>query len=66
MRNSALANELLGHPATSERNDIATLVEAAHVSDHNLERLYRRLYDAYLSKRLSISEVRQALQLVPD
>lgn len=70
-RSSALADELLGHPGTAERGVIEPLVQAAHVNDHDLERLYRRLYDAYLSKRLSISEVRQALQglalqLVPD
>lgn len=61
-RDSTLADELLGHPGTADRGAIEPLVQAAHVSDHDLKRLYGRVYDGYLSKRLGMSEVRQALR----
>lgn len=60
----ALAEQLLGRTGTHERVAIECAVDEAQASTRALDVLYRRLYDAHLSKRVSIDDLRVALRTV--
>jgi len=60
-RDPLLAERLLGHVGTAERTASEHRIGAAMASEPAFEAWYGSLYDAHLSKRLSISAVRLAL-----
>lgn len=60
-QNPTLVEHLLGRAGTPERIAVERLINEAMISEPTFTAFYRRLYDAYLSKRLSLHQVRAAL-----
>jgi CheY-like chemotaxis protein len=56
-----LAERLLGSSGAPERVTVERYLDEAQMSEVGFDALYRRLYDAYLSKRLSMLAVNRAL-----
>lgn len=65
-RDEASREQLLGAPNAPERKDVELLLRQAMIDHQAQEGLFEQLYDAYLSKRLSMREVRAALVALFD